>query len=175
MASRRLSARSAAAGTPFEDGQLYDRTTTLGHVAVPDFLNVDLDIESTSDLTVLKAELGRNVVDLGPGPVKPGCFPLRLEIVPQYDTPDDTICAFCALLEGLSPKAKRAWQSAHKKEFDVGHDVAQGQHASQFSLRTETLKRLSALGATLGITFYSLPRNEWKGPLKAAAPKRRKF
>ena len=142
-------------------------------MAVPDFLNVDLDIESKSDLTVLKDELGQNVVDLGRGPVKRGCFLLRLETVPEYETPDDTICAFCALLERLSPKAKRAWQSAHKKEFDVGHDVVQGQLASQFSLRTETLKRLSALGATLGVTFYSLSKNERKGPLKPAPPKRR--
>ena len=142
-------------------------------MAVPIFCNVDLDIESKSDLTVLKAELGRNVIDLGPGPVKPGCFFLRLETVPEYETPDDTICAFCALLERLSSKAKRAWHSAHKKEFDVGHNVVQGQLASQFSLRTETLERLSALGATLGITFYNHLRRERKGPSKPLPPKRR--
>ena len=142
-------------------------------MAEPNFCNVDLDIESKSDLTVLKTELGRNVIDLGPGPINPGCFLLRLEIVPEYETPDDTICAFCSLLERLSPKAKRAWHSAYKKEFDVGHDVVESQLASQFSLRTETLKRLSALGATLGITFYNLSKNERKGPLKPAAPKQR--
>jgi transposase-like protein len=141
-------------------------------MVAPYFLNVDLDIESKSELAVLKAELGRNVVDLGPGPVKPGSFLLRLEIVRLYKTPDATICAFCKLLEGLSPKAKRAWQSAHKKEFDVGHDVVQGQLASQFSLRTETLKRLSGLGATLGITFYSVAKR--KSRFEAAPLKGRK-
>jgi hypothetical protein len=141
---------------------------------VPNFCNVDLDIESKSDLTVLETELGRNVTDLGPGPVSPGCFLLRLEMLPQYETPDDTICAFCAVLERLSPKAKRAWRSAHKKEFDVGHDVVEGQLASQFSLRTETLKRLSALGATLGITFYHSSRSGRKRPLKPIPPKRRR-
>jgi len=124
-------------------------------MAAPYFLNVDLDIESRSDLTVLETELGRNVHVLGGGPVSPGCFLLRLETSPQFKTPDETICAFCSLLEKLSPKAKRAWRSAHKKEFDVGHDIVRGQLASQFSLRTETLKRMSALGATLGITFYN--------------------
>jgi hypothetical protein len=124
-------------------------------MAAPDFLNVDLDIESKTDLKVLEAELGRKVYVLPGGPVSPGCFLLRLEILPQHKNPDDTICAFCSLLEGLSPKGKRAWRSAHKKEFDVGHNVAQGHAASQFSLRAETVKRLSALGATLGLTFYN--------------------
>jgi hypothetical protein len=141
-------------------------------MALPNFCNVDLDIESKFDLTVLQAELGRNVIDLGPGPVSPGCFLLRLETVPEYQTPDDTICAFCSLLERLSPKAKQAWHSAHKKEFDVGHDVVQGQLASRFSLRTETLNRLSALGATLGITFYNPSKSEQNGPSKPLPPKR---
>ena len=56
-------------------------------MVAPDFLNVDLDVESKSDLTILATELGRNVIDLGPGPVSPGCFLLRLEIVPEYPTP----------------------------------------------------------------------------------------
>jgi hypothetical protein len=146
----------------------------MGFMVVPNFCNVDLDIESKSDLAVLETELGRNVIDLGPGPVSPGCFLLRLEIVPEYETPDDTICAFCSLLERLSPKAKRAWRSAHKKEFDVGHDIVKGQLASQFSLRTETLKRLSGLGATLGITFYHPSKSERKVPLKPIPPKRRR-
>jgi hypothetical protein len=143
-------------------------------MVAPDFLNVDLDVESKSDLTILATELGRNVIDLGPGPVSPGCFLLRLEIVPEYPTPDDVICAFCSLLERLSPKAKRAWRFAHKKEFDVGHEVVDGQLASQFSLRTETLKRLSGLGATLGITFYDYSNSQRKGPLKPIPPKRRR-
>ena len=142
-------------------------------MVVPNFCNVDLDVESQFDLTALETELGQNVIVLGPGPVSPGCFLLRLEITPEYKTPDDTICAFCSLLERLSPKAKRAWRSAHKKEFDVGHEVVEGQLGSQFSLRTETLKRLSALGATLGITFYH-SKSERKGKLKPHPPKRRR-
>jgi hypothetical protein len=142
-------------------------------MAEPHFCNVDLDIESRSDLTELKTELSRNVVDLGPGPVSPGCFQLRLETAPEYATPDETICAFCLLLERLSPNAERAWRYAHKKEFDVGHDVVQGRNASQFSLRHDTLKRLSALGATLGITFYNSAKGERKAPSKHRPPKPR--
>jgi hypothetical protein len=122
-------------------------------MVAPHFNNVDLDIESKYDLAALEAELGKRVVVLTGGPVSPGCFLLRLEIVPEQDNPDDTICALCSFLERLSAKGRRAWRSAHKKEFDVGFDAVRSQLASQFSLRTDTLKRMSNLGATLGVTF----------------------
>lgn len=107
-------------------------------MTAPHFCNVDLDIESKFDLAALEAELGKKVVVLHGGPVSPGCFLLRLEIVPEHDNPDDTICTFCSLLERLSAKGRRAWRSAHKKEFDVGFDAVRSQIASQFSLRTDT-------------------------------------
>src|SRR5580700_7488227 len=99
-------------------------------MAAPKFCNVDLDIESKHDLAVLQAELGRNVVVLPGGPVRPGCFLLRLDIAGECDNPDDTICALCSLLERLSAERRRAWHAAHKKEFDVGCDAVQSQFAS---------------------------------------------
>jgi hypothetical protein len=134
-------------------------------MAAPHFCNVDLEIESRSDLKILEAELGRKVVVLHGGPVKRGCFLLRLETGTEYDNPDDTICAFCACLEALSPSGRRAWRSAYKKVFDVGYDVVPSQLASQFSLRTETLKRISNLGAALGVTFYNHLKDERKTPV----------
>lgn len=115
------------------------------------FCNVDLDIESKHNLAVLEAELRKGVVVLEGGPPVPrGSSLLRLETARSYANPDDTIHRLCSLLEKVSPKAKRAWRSAYKKEFDVGYEVAGSEFASQFSLRTDTLKRISSLGATLG-------------------------
>ena len=143
-------------------------------MVAPHFCNVDLDIESKHDLAVLESELGRKVVVLAAVPCSPGCFLLRLETAREYENPDETICAFCSLLEGLSAKGRRSWRSAHTKEFDVGYDAVLSQFASQFSLRTETLKRLSNLGATLGVTFYYHPTNVVNAPLKPPPPKRKR-
>lgn len=140
----------------------------------PHFCNVDLDIESKFDLSDLRTALGRKVFVLTGPPANPGCFLLRLETVPQYNNPDDTICAFCSSLERLPAKAKRAWRWAHKKEFDIGHDIAQSQIASQFSLCGETLKRVASLGATLGITFYNHPEDQQNTTAKTVPAKRRK-
>jgi hypothetical protein len=142
-------------------------------MTAPHFCNVDLDIESKFDLAALEAELGKKVVVLHGGPVSPGCFLLRLEIVPEHDNPDDTICTFCSLLERLSAKGRRAWRSAHKKEFDVGFDAVRSQIASQFSLRTDTLKRMAILSATLGVTFY-YPATTKLNPSAKPTPSKRK-
>jgi hypothetical protein len=135
------------------------------------FCNVDLDIESESDLAVLKSELGRHVVALPGGPVNSGSFLLRLETAAQFDDPDDTICGFCSLLEQLSVKGKRSWRSAYKKEFDIGYELIQAQYVSKFSLRAETLKRISALGATLGVTIYDRSRDQQKQRVKLSSPR----
>jgi hypothetical protein len=123
------------------------------------FLNVDLNIEfkKQGHLKILKAELLRRIVIIAEGPVNPGCFLLRLEVVPEYENPDDTICAFCFLLENLAAKGKGAWRSAHKKEFNVGCEADLSQAASQLSLGTETIKRIAKVGATLGVTVYHPP------------------
>jgi hypothetical protein len=124
-------------------------------MAAPHFCNVDLEIESRSDLSGLLAELGPKVIVLSGGPKRKGFHSLRLETATEYDNPDATICAFCSCLEKLSDKGRRTWRAANKKVFDVGYEVLPGQLASQFSLRVETLDRMSKLGSALGVTFYN--------------------
>lgn len=159
------------------------------HLA-PHFLNVDLEIESKFELAGLEAELEKNKVALGKSRGGRG-FLLCLESVPECqlrfgfnflrcflllpksDNPDERICKLCSLLEGLSAKGRRAWNSAHKKEFDVGYDAVQSQFASQFSLRTDTLRRMANLGATLGGTFYRLSPKCLNPRERTAPPKRR--
>lgn len=107
-------------------------------------------------------------------PVSAGRFLLCLESGREYDNPDDTICALCSWLKRLSAKGRRAWRLAHKKEFDIGYEVVLLQRVSQFSLRSDTLMRISNLGATLGVTFYANPKNERKVPPKSALRKRKR-
>jgi len=101
-------------------------------------------------------------------------FLVALEIVPEHDNPDDTICTFCSLLERLSAKGRRAWRSADKKEFDIGFDAVRSQVASQFSLRTDTLKRVAKLSATLGVTFYYHAATKWHPSTKPTPSKRKR-
>jgi hypothetical protein len=141
----------------------------IKNMAAPRFRNVDLDIESTQDLSPLEIELGERVFVLISGEVSSGRFWLHMEAARHYKNPGDTICALCSVLEKLSAKGSRVWHSARKKQFDIGFDAGPFQIASQFSLSNNTLNRLSKLGATLGVTFYYHPRDEMTG-----SPKRKR-
>jgi hypothetical protein len=139
----------------------------------PHFLNVDLEIESEHELAALEAELASKVCFLAGRRVGTGCFSLCLEILPQRRTADDTILALCALLERLSAKARRAWRSAYKKEFDAGYEAGPPQVVTHISFRADTLQRLSKLDATLLVTIYDHSARNLKAPAKSAPVKRK--
>src|SRR5437016_4818202 len=120
----------------------------------PEFLNVDLEIESTSSLRSLEAELGERVSIMFSGRMK-GRHWLCVEITARYKTLDGTIHGLCALIEGLSPKSKRLWDAARRKAFDIGFETRFSSHrANRFSVRATTLSRVGKLGAILAVTLY---------------------
>ncbi len=120
----------------------------------PCFLNVDLEIESASSLDSLAAEMSRRVVVLHLGPaLRAKQSLLVLESCRQHRNPDATIHALCAVIESLSPGARRVWDGA-RKEFDVGHDLRPSERSSRFALRTDTLQRMAGLGASLAVSYY---------------------
>ena len=121
----------------------------------PHFLNVDLDIESTSKLDSLAAVMGKRVIVLHSGPVpKTKRHLLALESSRWHlRNPDAAIQALCSVVESLSPASRRLWQKAWK-EFDVGYEFRPSERALRFSLRPDTIARVAALGANLTVTCY---------------------
>ena len=132
------------------------------------FLNVDLEIESGAKLDTLLAEWGEKVFVLyhGPGVLKGGPAPgLSRHLLPVEGNrpsrdPDAAIHALCALVEGLSPGARRRWDRA-RKSFDVGYRHLSGGSVVRFALRPDTLARVVASGATLAISVYPFEEG-WK-------------
>lgn len=123
----------------------------------PHFLNVDLVIQSRSNLASLPAEFEKRAYVLHCGRIGGGYF-LAVESNRQFKTPDATVRALCAVVGALSAQGKRLWRSAYRKEFDIGYDLASEGYVSHFKLRPDTLKRITALGATLAVTFYDPKR-----------------
>jgi len=121
----------------------------------PEFLNVDLEIESASPLDSLATAMGKRVFVLYSGPAsKRGRHLLALESARCLKSPDATIHALCVVVESLSSGAKRVWRSATRRDFDVGYELRPSERFSRFSLRTDTLKRMAKLGGTLTVTYY---------------------
>lgn len=118
----------------------------------PFFHNVDLEIESRSSLDLLVKELGRKVLVLHSDWIGNDRYLLSLETARDAKNADATINALCSVVERLSPKAKRLWNAALRKEFDIGYENRS--FPSRFTLRAGTVKRVAKLGATLAVTCY---------------------
>jgi hypothetical protein len=126
----------------------------------PDFLNVDLDIESAAPLHSLEKELGKRVSVMFSGRMN-GRHCLFIELAGCCKALDGTIQGLCELIEGLSPYGKRLWNAARRKEFDIGFEVRLSSHrANRFSIPPSTLQRVTRLGASVAVTMYREDRAE---------------
>jgi hypothetical protein len=124
------------------------------------FLNVDLEIESSSKLDVLATAMGDRVVVLHSGAAsKPKRHFLAVESARYLKNPDATIHALCSVIERLPSAARRVWEAANK-EFDVGYELRPSERSSRFSIRPDTLERVAKLGGTLTVTYYRRDAND---------------
>ncbi len=122
---------------------------------------MDLDIESRSDLTQIIDALGEKVVVLHSGRVR-GKHRVSLELggplsLERNDlTPDRCILAFSKLIERLPAPARRAWDRASLRRFNVGFQVSGGSAPDAFvaHLGAATVKRVTDLNGEITMTIY---------------------
>jgi hypothetical protein len=121
---------------------------------VPEFRNVDLDIESKSALRPLERELGDRVSVMFSGRLH-GHHCLSLETGGKGITQEEIINELCALIETLSPQSRKLWDSAVKREFDLGYGARlANQRANRIIILPKTVRRVAKLGASFAVTFY---------------------
>ena len=131
-----------------------EQTFAMKSKAPPGFINVDLDIVSRAKLGAIEASLSQTAYSLYSGPVRKGIFLLRLECNSDPKDADTATIKLCAAIEALGGNERRLWERALKRTFDVGYEIIPGCSAIHVSLRPETLKRVTALGATVAFTCY---------------------
>ena len=144
---------------------------------LPEFLNVDLELESKESLDRIAQEFGDRVHVLHNGPLQDIPYLLALEIYAGDDRdPESIIEAFCDLIEALSGKAKASWRKCTARRFDIGIEsgtgVARRFGALCLSLSPETLKRVAALSAEAVITVYPPRPPETKAKPKSKKKKK---
>jgi hypothetical protein len=128
---------------------------------VPDaqFLNVDLDVYSRSDLQPLVTGFGKKVIALYVGR-ESGRYSAHLELVGQRRTADSTIRAFCILIRTLPKTGRELWNAAKTREFSVGVQAGQQPFACDFRIEAQTVKTVAELGATIVLTVYGPERSK---------------
>src|ERR1700752_3499200 len=97
------------------------------------FLNVDLDVDSTSDLQPLVNAFGKKVIVLHIGRIR-RTHGVRLELAKTTKSADATIRTFCALIEALPKAGRDLWIAAKVREFNIGVQAGTQPHCCEFPL-----------------------------------------
>ena len=126
------------------------------------FLNVDLEVCSRVDLQGLVDELGEDVVNFHCGQVH-GHFLATFEATVAHGDPNSLIGYFCTLVENLPADARRVWDEAFSKVFDVGYEGGSGPKSYQSELRPETIAAVARIGGGLRVTVYPASTTDGHG------------
>jgi len=118
------------------------------------FLNVDLDIYSKSDLAPLLAALGKRVFVLYAGSNR-RTFEAHLEITAKAATADAVIKTFSVLIHSLPKPARKLWDTATRRDFNIGLQAALKPHGTEFALEAETVHTAASLKARIVTTVYA--------------------
>jgi len=137
------------------------------------FLNVDLDIRSRQDLDPLIAALGRRILVLHAA--RHGrTYTAHLELARSPKSSDAAIRAFAGLIRALPKGARRLWDTATVRDFNIGVQAAMQPHAYEIALAHETIEAVSALRARIVLTVYAAEEaGTAKGPISNERRSRR--
>ena len=128
--------------------------------------NVDLDIYSKEDLRPLVDAFGDQVIEMWVGRVR-RTYEAHLETgwEPRR-TPSSIILRFCKMIHILSPAARKLWNGAKKKSFDIGIYSPTRSYYYWSALTPEAVRAVAELGAQIAITVY--------GPMKPTRSAKRR-
>lgn len=117
------------------------------------FLNVDLELESKNDISVLVDELAKKAILLhyDQDDYRQSA---RFEADSDIKSPDQAINQLCELLETCSRNALKQWLSCSKRTFDIGFNSGTNPKCFNQAIKSDTLLRISAIDEGIEITIY---------------------
>ena len=117
------------------------------------FLNVDLDVESTADLTPLVEALAPYTFALE-RPAGRASFELNEPVMPT--DPEPLILEFVRLVKALPSSARALWDGASRRVFDIGIQSGRRPLQEAHHLAPTTLLAAAEVGAEIAFTIYAL-------------------
>lgn len=122
------------------------------------FLNVDLDVSGREDLSPLAKALRPAAFELYTGRARSG-YQTHLELASRGSArltdADTAIRRFVKALTALPPRARRLWNRARQRDFNIGIQGGIQPYAFELPLRPETLQAVARLRARIVVTVYA--------------------
>ena len=119
------------------------------------YLNTDLDLVSSEELTALAAVFeSRGVLALHVIRRADGLWHATFETKDQHTEPEPNIAVMVAVVESLAEPHRSIWLGCTRREFNIGYDSGAEPWAFNQGLSSGLLGRIAAVGASLRITLY---------------------
>jgi len=127
--------------------------------ALVQFLNVDLLIGGRFDSEPLLQALGGDVFLLHEDAVIQGKKCMLVELArPGLDVVR-TLSRLVAWVERLPPRARRSWERASIRRFDIGIQAGKSPHETHWVVPQRLVAALAKIGADVALTVYGA---EWR-------------
>ena len=117
------------------------------------FLNVDLELRATKELTEL-------VKAFEPGAMALNCVALEdgylanLELATQPTEAEAAIRSFVRSVETLPPRARELWDQASTRDFSIGVEAGSTPSNFQIALTPAVLRLAAEVGARITFVVY---------------------
>jgi hypothetical protein len=119
------------------------------------YLNTDLDLTSSEDLTAMAAIFeAQGVFALHVTRGEDELWHATFEIMDRQTEPERNIAALVAIAESLVEPHRSVWQRCTQREFNIGYDCGTEPWAFNQGLSCELLGRMAGVGASLRLTIY---------------------
>ena len=145
------------------------RASTARESPLTHYRNVDLDVYAAVPLDGLVRALGdgASVLYVSGGRRR---HEAHLELASSHMdmSADDTILGLIQLLRRLPRIHRQTWNSAKRREFNVGIEAGLEPHGFELRLQHKTVKAIADVGGILAITVYAPDR----GGRRSVQPRR---
>ena len=119
------------------------------------YLNTDLDLVASRDLTTLATALeSRGVFPLHVAQSQDGCWYASLETSEEFRDPESNAASLLKAIETLDNDSRELWLACTSRELNIGYECGDEPWAFNHQLTAATLARAAALGISLRITLY---------------------
>lgn len=135
------------------------------------FINVDFDIRSKSDLGPLLAALGEQVC-ASCNKLGPRTYWVHGDLSSAPESADAAIRSLSSLINELPPTPRKLWDKATTREFDIGVEAAMQPFCYEMVLSAEAVDAAAKLNARIRFTVYA-PQSPKKIVRGKPAPARR--
>jgi hypothetical protein len=121
------------------------------------FLNVDLEVgaDKRAQLAPLLDAFDGKLLELFRGRLF-GLYRAHFECNGRVTDASSTIRELVAVIDGLNPAARTAWDQATMRDFNVGIELAHGVKSVELAIDPDTVRHVAALGARIVVTAYQV-------------------